>query len=52
MIVHLVKGIDAHDSVILKAFTDYYKAREWKDNYDGDEDFAFLTITTIDVETD
>ena len=52
MIVHLVKRVDAHDTVILKAFTDYFKALSWKNNYDGDDDFAYLTIATIDVETD
>lgn len=50
MIIHIVKGVDAHDTINLKAFLDYFKAREWMDNYDDDESFAYMSIVTMDVE--
>lgn len=50
MKVHIVKGVDAHDTVILKVFCDFADAVEWMDNYDGEEDFAYLAVDTRDVE--
>lgn len=50
MIVYIVKGIDGHDSRNLKAFEYKPDAKEWMDNYDGDEDFAFLCLETLTVQ--
>jgi len=50
--VHIVKGIDKHDTQILEVFFDHDEAVEWMDNYDGDEDFAFLCVDTRDVKGD
>ena len=47
--VHIVKGVDSHDSVNLKVFAEHHDAVEWMDNYDGDEDFAYLAIETREV---
>lgn len=49
MFVYIVKGVDSHDTVNLKVFANYDDASEWVDNYDGDEDFAFITIETREV---
>lgn len=49
MNVHIVVGVDSHNTVILKVFADHHDAVEWMNNYDGDEDFAFLSVDTREV---
>lgn len=48
--IYLVKGYEAHETTTLKAFLCPNKAIEWKDNYDGDEDFAFMSVNKMDIE--
>lgn len=48
-VVYIVKGVGSHDTDNLKAFFDYHKALEWKNNYEGDGDYAFLTIGALVV---
>lgn len=50
MKVYIVKGVDAHNSQNLKAFAYKPDAIEWMDNYDGDEDFSFLCVETLNVQ--
>lgn len=45
MKVHIVKGVDKHDTVILDVFLNHDDALEFIDNY-FDESFAFITIDT------
>lgn len=48
--VYLVKGLDAHETTILKSFLCPVRAHEWKDNYDGDDDFAFMCVTEMTID--
>lgn len=50
--VHIVKGVDSHDTHILEVFFDHDDAEEWMNNYDGDDDFAYLCIDTRNVKGD
>lgn len=45
MKVHIVKGIDPHDTVILDVFFEYTDALEFIENY-FDESFANIVIDT------
>ena len=49
MIVHIAKGVHAYDTQILKVFLSKDDALEWIDNYDGDEDFAYLCVDSREV---
>lgn len=50
MNIHIVKGVGGYEGENLKAFESKQDAVEWMDNYDGDDDFAFLCIETMTVQ--